>query len=116
MGHRAPSSAGLPRNWFSVYVDNWGQGKVVLETEAEQYVFKPSGEQLAVRAAYAAAGVRRAPEKSAEGAINWETLGAQLRGADRLVGTSPSRRSYCLGRALGHLTAERVRDDDLLSD
>ncbi|CAK0881107.1 unnamed protein product, partial [Prorocentrum cordatum] len=116
MGHRAPSSAGLPRNWFSVYVDNWDQGKVVLETEAEQYVFKPSGEQLAVRAAYAAAGVRRAPEKSAEGAINWETLGAQLRGADRLVGTSPSRRSYCLGRALGHLTAERVRDDDLLSD
>ena len=115
MGAPAPTTAGgPPRNWYSVYVDNWDQGKVVLKTEMGDYLYKASGEQLALRDAYAAMGVLRDPAKAAEGTTVWESLGAQLRGEDRLVGTSATRRSAVLSLLLEAVTADDVSGDDLL--
>ncbi|CAK0864466.1 unnamed protein product [Prorocentrum cordatum] len=115
MGAPAPATAGgAPRNWYSVYVDNWDQGKVVLKTEMGDYLYKASGEQLALRDAYANMGVLRDPAKAAEGTTVWESLGAQLRGGDRLAGTSATRRSAVLSLLLEAVTADDVSGDDLL--
>ncbi|CAK0818482.1 unnamed protein product, partial [Prorocentrum cordatum] len=84
----------------------------VMEAEVSCCVFAPSRKQLAARAACANAGVQRAPERAAEGRLSWVTLGAQLREIDRLVGTSPSRRSFRVGWRLDRVASERVINDD----
>ena len=49
MGAPVPEpSETAPRDWYSVYVDNFDQGKIVLATERHIYEHAPSGEQLAV--------------------------------------------------------------------
>ena len=94
MGAPAPlAGEPAPRSWFSVHVDNFDQGQVVLKSAAGEHAFKPSDEQLALRAAYASAGVVRDPAKAAEGVDIWESLGAQLRGDEGLVGTTSRRRA-----------------------
>ena len=79
-----------PRDFFSVYVDNFDQTKIVLTTKLAEYTFRPSGEQIGVRAAYDFAGVAREESKACEGSTLWATLGAELRGC--LLYTSPSPR------------------------
>jgi len=100
MGSPSPNLSGSNRDWFQLYVDNWDQGKVVLTTEMHQYTFKPSGEQIAVREAFLHHGVRRDPEKAAEGVVQWETLGASLDGEAGLIGTSSERRLAVAGEVL----------------
>ena len=89
MGSPGPRVGRPPsQNWFSAYVDHFDQGKIIPNTDADQHVLAPSGEQLAVRAAYLRSGVQRDEKKSAEGTPGWETLGTELRGLEGLVGTS----------------------------
>ena len=50
MGHRAPPMFwALPLNWFSVYVDNFDQGTIILRTLEKEYTFTSSGTQVALR-------------------------------------------------------------------
>ncbi|CAK0845831.1 unnamed protein product, partial [Prorocentrum cordatum] len=106
----APAGTRAPWNWFSIYVGRWGQGKVALETETEQCVFKPSGEPMSDRAARAAAGAWRALKKSAEGFSIWR-LGELRPGPEcmawltsLLQGTSSVTSSVVAG-AIGGLAA-----------
>ena len=39
----------LPLNWFSVYVDNFDQGTIILRTLEKEYTFTSSGTQVALR-------------------------------------------------------------------
>ena len=51
LGFPTPDLRGPRSDFFQLYVDNFDQGKIVLTTDMHQFTFKPSGEQLAVRAA-----------------------------------------------------------------
>ena len=99
----------LPINWFSVYVDNFDQGTIILKTWEKEYTFTSSGAQVALREAYAFHGVQRDEAKAGEGTLVWETLGAQLRGRDGLLGSSSARKAAVMGSLL-HLLAGKVVD------
>ena len=115
MGSPGPRVGGeTPRSWFSVYVDNFDQGKVILIRDRHRHEFHASGEQLAVREAYLRAGVERDPDKAAEGVPIWQSLGTELRGLDGLVGTSAKRRAHSLGLILDVITRTDVSEDQLL--
>ena len=110
MGHRMPPMIeALPINWFSVYVDNFDQGTIILKTWEKEYTFTSSGAQVALREAYAFHGVQRDEAKAGEGTLVWETLGAQLRGRDGLLGSSSARKAAVMGSLL-HLLAGKVVD------
>ena len=47
----------IPCNWFSFYVDNFDQGRIVLRTDLNEYEFRPSGEQIALRNTWAKFGL-----------------------------------------------------------
>jgi hypothetical protein len=100
LGYPTPDLREPRRDFFQLYVDNFDQGKIVLTTDLQLYTFKPSGEQLAVRAAYLEHGIQRDPDKAAEGVPQWETLGAYLDGEAGLIGTSSARRLAVAGELL----------------
>ena len=103
-----------PRNFFSIFIDNWDQFSAVQSDQASEIIGAPSPAQLALRSAYDAANVVRDPRKAAEGTVTWESLGAQLRGDDGLVGTNPARRMVCIVECLLLCGADAVRGRQLL--
>lgn len=109
-----PLKESAPRHWFSVYVDNFDQGKIVVADECLEAMNCPSAEQTAVREAYATAGLKRDAEKSACGVLTWETLGAELRGDEGLVGVSAKRRADVLSFLSFVVGADSVDERALL--
>ncbi|CAE8685015.1 unnamed protein product, partial [Polarella glacialis] len=77
-----------PRDWFSFYVDNFDQTKVVVQTDRGLYEGRPSEEQQKLREVYKVWDIDRAPKKAAEGVLNWTSLGAEQRGLEGLVGSA----------------------------
>lgn len=86
-----------PRDWFSFYVDNFDQTKVVVQTDRGLYEGRPSEEQLKLREVYKVWDIDRAPKKAAEGVLNWTSLGAEQRGLEGLVGSALQFRHALLG-------------------
>ncbi|CAE8583370.1 unnamed protein product, partial [Polarella glacialis] len=86
-----------PRDWFSFYVDNFDQTKVVVQTDRGLYEGRPSEEQLKLREVYKVWDIDRAPKKAAEGVLNWTSLGAEQRGVEGLVGSALQFRHALLG-------------------
>eukprot|EP00969_Alexandrium_andersonii_P368062 15472062-Alexandrium_andersonii.AAC.1 len=68
----------------------------------------------ALREVYASAGVLRAPDKAAEGVFHWESLGAELRGLQRWVGTSANRRAKVLAGLLHLLLTSQPTVTELM--
>ena len=108
LGSPAPEFSSLAgeQGCFSVYVDNWDQGKVVSEEDVQGFLGLASEQQQRLRISYTAAGVTRDPKKAAEGVLVWNTLGVQVRGAEGLVGARVLRRSELLAAILGLTTSE----------
>ncbi|CAE8627063.1 unnamed protein product, partial [Polarella glacialis] len=89
-----------PRDWFSFYVDNFDQTKVVVQTDRGLYEGRPSEEQLKLREVYKVWDIDRAPKKASEGVLNWTSLGAEQRGLEGLVGSALQFRHALLGVSL----------------
>ena len=98
-----------PRDWFSFYVDNFDQTKVVVQTQQGLYEGQPSDAQLRLREVYKVWGVDRDHNKSAEGVLDWTSLGAEQRGIEGLVGSALSFRHALLGGNLHMLNLEGSR-------
>ncbi|CAE8601716.1 unnamed protein product, partial [Polarella glacialis] len=98
-----------PRDWFSFYVDNFDQTKVVVQTDRGLYEGRPSEEQLKLREVYKVWDIDRAPKKAAEGVLNWTSLGAEQRGLEGLVGSALQFRHALLGGSLHLLKWECAR-------
>ena len=86
-----------PRDWFSFYVDNFDQGKVVVRSRQGIYEGHPSEEQLKLREVYKVWEVGRDAKKAAEGTLEWTSLGAQILGDEGLVGSALNFRHVLLG-------------------
>ena len=101
MGEPSPSCPLVtPRDFFSFYVDNFDQFKVVWQSEVGIYEGKPSDEQLALREEMASLGIGRDPKKAAESNLKWSSLGAEVDGEKGWVGSSLKFRRALLGANL----------------
>ena len=103
-----------PREWFSVFVDNFDQTVVVAESDVGKYIGAVSDTQLRLREVYRASGVQREPSKAAEGVLEWSTLGAEQ--CQGLVGSSLDFRRALLGGTLHLLRHEadgRIRVQEM---
>ena len=89
-----------PRDFYSFYVDNFDQFKVVWRTEAGTYEGSPSAEQLQLRQEMETLGVGRDPKKAAESTRSWSSLGAEVDGDLGLIGSSLKFRRALLGANL----------------
>ena len=50
LGAPSPRMDGSPpHDWFSVFIDNWDQGKIVLKTNSQEFIFKAWRRQFASR-------------------------------------------------------------------
>ena len=110
MEHRAPPTLwALPPNWFSVYVDNFDQGTIILSTVEMEYTFTSSGTQAVLGDACGLPSAQPDVDEAGKCALVWERLGAQFRSRDRLLGTSSARKAAVMGSLL-HLLAGEVVD------
>ena len=100
-----------PRSFFSFYVDNFDQLKLVWRTDQGLYEGFPSEEQLKLREKMNQLTVGRDPKKAAEGTISWSSLGAEIAGKEGWVGSARSFRKALLGANLGLLVGGEVRAD-----
>ena len=96
-----------PRSFFSFYVDNFDQLKLVWRTDQGLYEGFPSEEQLKLREKMNQLTVGRDPKKAAEGTISWSSLGAEIAGKEGWVGSARSFRKALLGANLGLLVGGR---------
>ena len=117
LGYPLPQSdLKSPREWFSIFVDNFDQTLIVAESEAGVYMGTASDAQLKLRQVYDACGVEREPAKAAEGVLQWSTLGAEQR--QGLIGSSLDFRRALLGGTLHLLRHEgggKVRAQEMLT-
>jgi len=109
MGEASPMGPlTTPRDYFSFYVDNFDQFKVVWQTEVGNYQGCPSDEQVALREQMAELGVARDPKKAAENSKSWSSLGADVDGEKGWVGSSLKFRRALLGANLKILGQDKV--------
>ena len=117
LGYPLPQSdLKSPREWFSIFVENFDQTLIVAESEAGVYMGTASDAQLKLRQVYDACGVEREPAKAAEGVLQWSTLGAEQR--QGLIGSSLDFRRALLGGTLHLLRHEgggKVRAQEMLT-
>ena len=107
-----------PRDYYSFYVDNFDGFKVVAANEVGSYEGRPSDQQLQLREVFKCWGVGTDPKKSAEGALQWQSLGAEQLGAAGVVGSARKFRRGLLGASLellGNASTVRCESRDLLS-
>ena len=112
MGEPSPlEPLSTPRSFYSFYVDNFDQLKIVWRTDKGLFEGRPTDEQLQLREAMDELTVGRDPKKAAEGAISWTSLGAEVSGEQGWVGSSQKFRRALLSANLGLLVGEEVRTD-----
>ena len=107
-----------PRDYYSFYVDNFDGFKVVAANEVGSYEGRPSDQQLQLREVFKCWGVGTDPKKSAEGTLQWQSLGAEQLGAEGVVGSARKFRRALLGASLellGNASTVRCESRDLLS-
>ena len=97
-----------PRDFFSFYVDNFDQFKVVWQTKVGIYEERPSDEQLALREEMTQLGIGRDPRKAAEGTKTWSSLGAEVNGEKGWIGSSLKFRRALLGANIKILGEDKV--------
>ena len=95
-----------PREYFSFYVDNFDSFKVVATTDKGIYEGRPSDTQMKLREVFHVWGVERDANKSAEGLLDWSSLGAEQLGEAGLLGSSRKLRRAVAGAALQLLGKE----------
>lgn len=115
MGEPSPMlPLGTKREYRSFYVDNYDGFMAVATSDMGTYIGKPSDTQLKLRETFKVWGVERDEKKSAEGTLEWSTLGAEQLGSEGLVGSSRKFRRAVLGASLAMLTrATEMRTNEL---
>jgi len=112
MGEPSPlEPLATPRSFFSFYVDNFDQLKIIWRTDRGLYEGQPTDEQLQLRETMEELTVGRDPKKAAEGSISWTSLGAEVAGEEGWIGSSRSFRRALLSANLGLLVGDEVRTD-----
>eukprot|EP00435_Cladocopium_sp_Y103_P011463 s1363_g3.t1 len=112
MGEPSPlQPLSTPRSFYSFYVDNFDQLKIIWRTDQGLYEGKPTEEQLQLRETMEELTVGRDPKKAAEGAISWNSLGAEVAGDKGWIGSARSFRRALLSATLGLLAENEVRTD-----
>eukprot|EP00435_Cladocopium_sp_Y103_P004459 s2071_g1.t1 len=102
-----------PRHFHSFYVDNFDSFTIIATTDLAQYEGKPSDSQLKLREAFQCWNIGRDEKKSAEGTLEWSSLGAEQLGKEGLVGSTRKFRRAVLSAVLNLLTKEDLRTNDL---
>lgn len=97
-----------PRDYYSFYVDNFDQFKVVWKTDVGLFEGSPSSEQLQLRGEMEKLGVGRDPKKSAECTLTWSSLGADVDGRRGWIGSSAKFRRALLGATLTLVAQDNV--------
>ena len=97
-----------PRDYYSFYVDNFDQFKIVWRTDVGLFEGSPSSEQLQLRGEMEKLGVGRDPKKSAECALTWSSLGADVDGDRGWIGSSAKFRRALLGATLTLVAQDSV--------
>eukprot|EP00435_Cladocopium_sp_Y103_P031880 s1016_g8.t1 len=110
MGEALPAlPLDTPRTYYSWYVDNWDSFKIVAQSTRGEYEGVPSEEQLKLRQVFQLWDVGRDPKKSAEGTLEWSSLGAEVDGNRGWIGSNTKFRRGVLGATLNLLGQEKVR-------
>lgn len=89
-----------PRDYFSFYVDNWDQLKVIAGSSRAVYEGTPSDHQLRLREVFKVWDVGRDAKKAAEGSLDWSSLGAEVDGDLGWIGSNVKFRKGVLGATL----------------
>ena len=89
-----------PRDYFSFYVDNWDQLKVIARSSRALYEGTPSDHQLRLREVFKVWDVGRDAKKAAEGSLEWSSLGAEVDGDLGWIGSNVKFRKGVLGATL----------------
>ena len=76
-----------PREDFSFYVDNFDSFEVIAASDKGIYEGRPSDSQMKLREVFQVWNVERDENKSAEGVLDWASLGAEQLGGRGLVGS-----------------------------
>jgi site-specific DNA-cytosine methylase len=100
-----------PRSFFSFYVDNFDQLKIIWRTDRGLLEGTPTEEQLRLRETMEELTVGRDPKKSAESAVTWNSLGAEVAGDEGWVGSARSFRKALLSANFGLVAGDEVRTD-----
>ena len=104
-----PSSSGdLSGVFQSVYVDNWDQFTKVAASAAAAAQCMPSKGQLALRKAYAEAGILRDETKAVESSMHMTSLGAAVDGEIGTVGSPLENRGGLILSGLELLSLKTV--------
>ena len=95
-----------PREYFSFYVDNFDSFKVIAASDKGIYEGRPSDSQMKLREVFQVWNVERDENKSAEGVLDWASLGAEQLGGQGLVGSSRKLRRPVAAAAIHLLEKE----------
>ena len=113
MGEPSPFlSLTCPRSYHSFYVDNYDGFTVIAQTDVGRYEGKASDAQLHLRETFKVWNIERDEKKSAEGTLEWSSLGAEQLGTEGLVGSSRKFRRAVLGATICLLQRDVVATND----